>query len=337
VRLAITGISGTLAGALIPQLIALKVEKVIGLSRDEGKQAKLHDYLQRTYGNTHPVRLVLGDVRDERRLERAFYGCDAVIHCAAMKLVDQCADNPSEALATNVIGSSNVIHAALAAKVGKALLISTDKAVQPSLFYGQTKAMMEGLAVASNTYTYPQGTKVSVVRYGNVMGSRGSVLHTWRQAALNKQPLSITDHRMTRFWLTQAQAAEFVIRSMNRMQGGEIMVPVLPTATMVDFALAVNEIEGSDAGWKEVGLRTPAEKLHEMLIAPEEVTRTRVYPDNGDLLVEPSQHEWTQELTYVPSWTRFENKLSAPFCSETNKFVLNYEEVKNMIRGVSYE
>jgi UDP-N-acetylglucosamine 4,6-dehydratase len=242
-------------------------ERLVGISRDELKQADVAEEFA-----AHPqLRLFLGDVRDQARMEEALHGCDTVVHAAALKRVDAVAYNPGEVLLTNVLGTQRVIRAATAAGVARVLLVSSDKAVAPANMYGASKLMAEYVAVSMNATSYPRGTAISVLRYGNVLGSRGSVVHTWRRQAATGGPLAMTDARMTRFVLTLGQAVGFALRALALMDGGEIFVPVLPSARLTDLAEAVAPGVATTA----VGLRPGGEKLAEALLAGDEPARTR--------------------------------------------------------------
>ena len=208
--------------------------KVIVFSRDELKQ---HD--MRAAGFNHPnLRYFIGDVRDQPRLRRAFDGVDIVVHTAALKQVPACEYNPMEAIKTNILGSSNVIDAALDAGVEKVLALSTDKAVNPVNLYGATKLAAEKLFVQSNYYAGDKATRLSCTRYGNVVGSRGSVVPLFIKQR-NNGGITITDERMTRFWISLEQGVRFVIRCIEEMHGGEVFVPKIPSMTIMDLAKAI--------------------------------------------------------------------------------------------------
>jgi UDP-N-acetylglucosamine 4,6-dehydratase len=238
--------------------------KVIVFSRDELKQHEMQ-----VSGFDQPnLRYFIGDVRDQQRLRRAMNGVDIVIHTAALKQVPACEYNPMEAIKTNILGSSNVIDAALDAGVSKVMALSTDKAVNPVNLYGATKLSAEKLFIQSNAYAGRIQTRFSCVRYGNVVGSRGSVIPTFIKQRINGK-LTITDERMTRFWLTLAQGVRFVIQCTELMHGGEVFVPKIPSTRIIDLANVIapaSEIE-------VVGIR-PGEKLHEVLINEDEARNT---------------------------------------------------------------
>lgn len=233
-----------------------KPKKLIIFSRDEMKQYEM----AKTFN--HPcIRYFIGDVRDETRLHRAFRGVDIVIHAAAIKIVPSAEYNPFEAVKTNVLGAGNIINAAIDNGVNKVLALSTDKAANPVNLYGATKLCAEKMFVAANNYSGDLDTSFSVVRYGNVFGSRGSVIPFFRECAL-KGEIPITDPRMTRFWISLREGVEFVISSIDQMQGGEIFIPKIPSMKIIDLAKAVSPTTKQ----KIIGLR-PGEKMHETLLS----------------------------------------------------------------------
>ena len=262
----ITGGTGSLGKALINYLLKnTTVQRIVIFSRDELKQ---HD-LRNEIGENSRLRWFLGDIRDLERLKRALHGIDFVVHAAALKQVDTGEYNPMEFVKTNIIGSQNVIDACIYAGVKKVVALSTDKASSPINLYGATKLTADKLFVAANNYSQNYGTSLCVVRYGNVMGSRGSVIPFWRNLAQNGQELPITDLNMTRFWISLQQAVEFVIESFAIMQGGELYVPRIPSMKIIDLAAAV----APRAKLREIGIR-PGEKLHEELISNDDINRT---------------------------------------------------------------
>lgn len=239
--------------------------QIVVYSRDEQKQ-----YEMRHAGASDRVRYVLGDVRDLERLSRTCEGMDVIVHAAALKQVPTAEHNPIEAVKTNILGSENVILAASDNRVERVVSLSTDKAVNPINLYGATKLVADKLFVAANFARESSKTKFSVVRYGNVFTSRGSVVPYFRHlAAEGARDLPITDVRMTRFWITLQQGVDFVLASLERMLGGEIFVPRIPSVRMVDVAKAI----APDAGIKIVGIR-PGEKLHETLCPKDEAHLT---------------------------------------------------------------
>jgi len=276
-RILITGGTGSLGTELVRQLLqrpASEIDRIAIYSRDEQKQE-----VMRQLFNDHPaLRFFIGDVRDERRLELALTGIDTVIHAAALKIVPKGEYDPSEFMKTNVNGTNNVIHACIRMGVKKAILASTDKAVNPVNLYGSSKLMAEKLFVAGNALSGSiggHGCKFSVVRYGNVVNSRGSVVPFWRGLAAKGEKLPITHPDMTRFWITLNQAADLVLSMIPIMKGGEIFVPKLPAFHISALAYAIKE--PGDI----IGIR-PGEKIHEALISPDEARQTFL---QGDLFI----------------------------------------------------
>ncbi len=254
-------------------------KKLIIFSRDELKQHEM-----RISGFDHPnLRYFIGDVRDRDRLYRAFNGVDIVVHAAALKQIPACEYNPFEAIMTNIIGAKNVIDAAIDQGVKKVMALSTDKAVNPVNLYGATKLCMEKLFVQGNSYSGEGGPKFSCVRYGNVVGSRGSVIPLFREQRKTGK-ITITDKRMTRFWITLEQGVRFVIHCIEQMQGGEVFVPKIPSMRIMDLAEAV--APGCEIEF--IGIR-PGEKLHEVLISKDE---SRYALDVGDMFVIQPAHPW---------------------------------------------
>ena len=281
----ITGGTGSLGKALIKYLLeSTKVRRIAIYSRDELKQHNLRNEI----GNDERLRWFIGDIRDLERLKRALHGVDFVIHAAALKQVDTGEYNPMEFIKTNVIGSQNVIDASIEAGVKRVVALSTDKASSPINLYGATKLTADKLFVAANNYSFSYGTTFSVVRYGNVMGSRGSVIPYWRALADAGSPLPITDLRMTRFWISIEQALQFVLDSLETMTGGELFVPRIPSMKIADLAAAV----APNAKLVEVGMR-PGEKLHEEMISADDSRRTLLV-DNR-YIVSPVIAEWGYE------------------------------------------
>lgn len=291
--LAITGGTGSLGQALVKGAMANPaITRVVVVSRDEVKQGDL----ETRYPGDTKLRLFLGDVRDAGRLVQAFGQCETVIHTAALKRISSFY-SPGEILKTNIIGTVNVIDAAVAAGASRVLVISSDKAVMPTNFYGVSKAAAEGYAVQANTYTVPRGTRVSVLRYGNVMGSRGSVLERWA-AILAGEPLPLTDPRMTRFLVSLRQAVQLVHTCLAAMEGGEIFVPMLPAA----YIHALAEAAFPGRALTTLGIRPGGEKLHETLLSPEERTRLALVTE-ALFAVLPSFHPWRSTPWGVPPTT----------------------------------
>ncbi|GAA1668297.1 UDP-N-acetylglucosamine 4,6-dehydratase (inverting) [Microbacterium lacus] len=278
----ITGGTGSLGKALTRELLAHHdVARLVILSRDELKQFEM----RQQFGDDPRLRWFLGDIRDIARLRRAMHGVDYVIHAAALKQVDTAEYNPFEFVETNVKGSQNVIEAAIDSGVRRVVALSTDKASSPINLYGATKLAADRMFIASNHYAAAYPTRFAVVRYGNVSGSRGSIVPKWRQMARDGVPLPITDRRMTRFWITLPQAVQFVLSSFDVMSGGELYVPRIPSVRITDLAEAV----APGAEIVEIGIR-PGEKLHEEMIAEDDARRTLILGDR--FLVQPHLSGW---------------------------------------------
>jgi len=290
-----------------------KPKKLIIFSRDELKQFEM----AQTFAKYDCVRYFIGDVRDKERLHRAFNGVDIVIHDAALKQVPACEYNPIEAVKTNIYGAINIIDVAIDQGVEKVLALSTDKAANPINLYGATKLCSDKLFVQGNAYVGAKKAKFSVVRYGNVVGSRGSVIPFF----LKKKEcgvLPITDKRMTRFWITLEQGVQFVMDSLERMNGGEIFVPKIPSMNIMDLAKAV----GPDCEYEFVGIR-PGEKLHEVLVPKDDARRTLEFEDF--FIIQPWLDFWRNHTEGKPCPEEFEYR------SDTNKKWLNIEELREMI------
>lgn len=256
-------------------------KRLIIVSRDELKQ---HD--MRTSGFEHPsLRYFIGDVRDAQRLERAFSGVTVVVHAAALKQVPACEYNPFEAVQTNIMGARNVIDAAINEGVHRILALSTDKAVNPINLYGATKLCAEKMFVQANAYSGAQDTRFSCARYGNVVGSRGSVIPLFRAQRVSGR-VTVTDARMTRFWITLDQGVRFVIRCIEQMHGGEVFVPKIPSMNMTDLTNAI----APGCRIEEIGIR-PGEKLHEVLLSEDEA-RHAVELDSM-FVIRPAYRWWT--------------------------------------------
>ncbi len=257
----VTGGTGTFGKEIVKQMLnKYKPKRIIVFSRDELKQ---YEMLMNGFQDER-LRYFIGDVRDSQRLVRAMRGVDIVIHGAAMKQVPACEYNPMEAIQTNIMGVKNVIDAALDAGVKKVMGISTDKAVNPTNLYGATKLAGEKLFVHSNVYSGTGGTKFSCVRYGNVIASRGSVVSLFEKQRESGE-VTVTDERMTRFWLNISQAVEFTIDSIEKMEGGEVFVPKIPTMSIMEIAKTI----APGCKVKNIGIRS-GEKLHETLISSHE-------------------------------------------------------------------
>ncbi len=311
----VTGATGSFGRAFIGSVLRSPgVRRVVALSRDELKQWEM----QQQYPHEPRLRFFLGDVRDGMRLHRAFDGIDIVVHAAALKQIPATEYNPFEAVRTNIQGAENVINAAIDQGVGQVIALSTDKASSPLNLYGATKLVSDKLFVAGNAYAGGKRTRMSVVRYGNIVGSRGSVIQHFRALAPSGR-LPVTDLRMTRFWITLDQAVCWVRRSLERMHGGEIFVPKLPSMRITDLARAI----APDAELDIVGIR-PGEKLHEEMISAE---CGRHALDMGDHYVILPAMDW---------WPRGQvvgEPLPEGFCyaSHSNTEWLGVEQLRGMV------
>ena len=272
----ITGGTGSFGKEFIKTVLKKypDVKKLIVFSRDEYKQFIMQN-IPEFKQHENKMRYFIGDVRDKERLERAFEGVDIVVHAAALKQVPACEYNPFEAVKTNVMGAANIINAAIDKKVEKVVALSTDKACAPINLYGATKLCSDKMFIAGNKYSGEGITRFSVVRYGNVAGSRGSVIPFF-QKLVNEgaTELPITDMRMTRFWLKLEQAVDMVLTALETMQGGELYVKKIPSMKMPDLAKAI----APDLKIKEVGIR-PGEKIHEQMITVADAPNTIEFND----------------------------------------------------------
>ena len=313
----VTGGTGSFGTALVDRLLAIDSEVIIRiLSRDELKQSQM----QRRFASDSRLRFFIGDVRDSSRLRRAMTGADVVVHAAAMKQVPACEYNPSEAVLTNVIGSQNVVDAAIDAGVGRVVALSTDKAVNPVSLYGATKLCEEKIVVQGNAYASYSSTILSCVRYGNVVGSRGSVVPLFQeQASVGR--LTLTDERMTRFWITLDEAVDLVLTGLERMVGGEVFIPKIPSMRIVDLAAAMAPGLPVDV----VGIR-PGEKLHESLLTVDEA---RHAVDAGDMFVVLPEHPW---WTSTPTWSGHAGLPDGfAYTSDTNSEWLSADELRSRL------
>jgi UDP-N-acetylglucosamine 4,6-dehydratase len=276
----ITGGTGSFGHKFVEHALKLEAKKIIVFSRDELKQYEM----SKQFPRQKQLRFFIGDVRDKERLYRAFNDVDIVIHAAAMKHVDACEYNPFEAIKTNIHGAQNIIEAAIDCGVEKVIALSTDKACSPVNLYGATKLASDKLFVAANSYVGDKPTSFSVVRYGNVVGSRGSVVPFFK-SIMHKGTLPITDERMTRFWITLDQGVQFVLDSLQRMHGGEIFIPKIPSMKVVDLAKAI----APECEINIVGIR-PGEKLHESMITVDDARHTVEFDDY--YVIEPEFNWW---------------------------------------------
>jgi UDP-N-acetylglucosamine 4,6-dehydratase len=295
-------------------------KRLVIFSRDELKQHEMRQLFRDT--DDSPMRYFIGDVRDRDRLRRAMTTVDIVVHGAALKQVPACEYNPIEAVLTNVIGAKNVIEAALDTGVKRVIAISTDKAVNPLSLYGATKLVAEKLFVQANAYRGTGSTQFSCVRYGNVLGSRGSVIPLFIQQRDNGR-VTVTDPRMTRFWITLEQGARFVIQCIEKMHGGEMFVPKLPSMSIMDLVKAV----APRCEIKYVGIR-PGEKLHEVLISEDEARHT---VELESMYIIQPMHPWWQ----VENWASAK-PVPDEFCyaSHTNSQWLSVEDLGRVVGEV---
>jgi len=291
--------------------------RVIVFSRDELKQFEM----QQLHPGEGRLRFFIGDVRDPARLARAFDGVDVVVHAAALKQIPAAEYNPIEAVRTNIYGAENVINAAIDQGVERVIALSTDKSSSPVNLYGATKLVSDKLFVAGNAYAASKPTRTAVVRYGNVVGSRGSVIPFFRKLAPTGR-IPITDARMTRFWITLPHAVRLVFQCLDRMRGGEIFVPKLPSMKIADLARAI----APEAEFSIVGIR-PGEKLHEEMIS---VSAARHSRDLGDhYLIEPEMEWWTQREDRgkeLPEGFRYS--------SDENSWWLTAEDLRKMVEDL---
>lgn len=311
----ITGATGSFGKKCVKILLEqYHPKKIIIFSRDELKQHEM-----RVSGLNHPcLRYFIGDVRDTERLRRAMHGVNFVIHAAALKQVPTCEYNPHEAILTNIIGARNVIEAALDTGVERVMALSTDKAVNPINLYGGTKLVAEKLFIQANSYSGVGPTRFSCVRYGNVIGSRGSVIPLFLEQQ-KSGTVTVTDKKMTRFWITPSQGVGFVISCFEEMHGGEIFIPKIPSAKIIDLV----RIFAPNSKIKYIGIR-PGEKIHEVLISEDEARHTIELPDR--YIIKPVHPWWKLE-----NWKNGK-KLSDNFiyASDSNVHKLTIDDIQKM-------
>ena len=313
----VTGGTGSFGKAYITNLLSShNPKKVIIFSRDEMKQFEMRG----KFANDPRLRLFIGDIRDKERLLRAFSGVNYIVHAAALKQVDTGEYNPREFILTNVIGSQNVVDAAIDSGVTNVVALSTDKASSPINLYGATKLTADKLFTAANVYGANSKTKFSVVRYGNVMGSRGSIIPLFQELASKGLPIPVTDLRMTRFWITLDQAVKFVDEAFSEMNGGELFVPRIPSMKITDLVAAI----APNSKINEIGIR-PGEKLHEEMISPDDSRRTVM--QKTKFILSPTSSEWA----YVePKGEKLPEGFS--YRSDTNDQWLTQSEINDFIK-----
>lgn len=311
----VTGGTGSFGRKFVRKVLEMDVKKVIIFSRDELKQYEMaQEY-------TDPrIRFFIGDVRDKERLFRAFEGVDVVIHAAALKHVGICEYNPFEAIKTNIHGAQNIIETAIDRGAERVVALSTDKAASPVNLYGATKLASDKLFVAANSYAGNKETRFSVVRYGNVVGSRGSVVPFFKKIRSTGK-LPITDERMTRFWITLEQGVQFVLDNLKRMKGGEIFVPKIPSMKVTDLAKAI----APECKVEIKGIR-PGEKLHEAMITEDDARRTLEF--DTFYIIQPEFPWWDSESLKggKPVLEGFS------YISNTNNHWLSVEELKKLVQ-----
>ena len=316
----ITGGTGSFGNTFVPMTLSrYNPKKIIIYSRDEMKQWEM----AKKFVGDKRVRFFIGDVRDKERLYRALDGVDFVVHAAATKIVPTAEYNPFECIKTNVNGAMNVIDACLDRNVKRVVALSTDKASSPINLYGATKLCSDKLFVAGNSYSGSRITRFAVVRYGNVMGSRGSVIPFFLSLK-EKGDLPITDKRMTRFMISLEQGVELVWHALEDMEGGEIYVKKIPSMKVVDVASSV----APECGQVEIGIR-PGEKLHEQMIGPEDSYYTYEYKEHFKIL--PAIHEWNKDFKRIKDGQLVEEGFT--YCSDNNKEWMSISELQSWLEA----
>jgi UDP-N-acetylglucosamine 4,6-dehydratase/5-epimerase len=314
----VTGGTGSFGHTLVELMLAkYHPRRLVIFSRDELKQSEMMKRF-----SDPSLRFFVGDVRDRDRLERAMHDVDVVFHAAALKQIPSCEYNPFEAIQTNVMGTKNVIDAAVDQTVKRVMFISTDKAVNPINLYGATKLCAEKLAVQGNVYGHGRGTRFSVVRYGNVIGSRGSVIPLFA-AQRSTGRVTVTDPKMTRFWIHLQDGVEFAIHCAEIMQGGEIFVPKIASMRIMDLVRAV----APDCEVDFIGIR-PGEKLHEILISEDESRQAREFDDM--FVIEPLYPSWTSAKTWEDGKRRAGG---FRYSSDNNNVWLSLDQMKALADG----
>ena len=315
----ITGGTGSFGNTFIPMTLKkYNPRKIVVFSRDEMKQWEM----AKLFKDDPRVRFMIGDVRDKDRLYRALDGIDYVIHAAATKIVPTAEYDPFECVKTNVFGAMNLIDACIDKGVKRIVALSTDKASSPANLYGATKLTSDRLFVSGNSYSGSHNTRFSVVRYGNVMGSRGSVIPFFMSIAKDGV-LPITDNRMTRFMISLEEGVELVWHAFDDMKGGEIYVKKIPSMKVTDVALAVDD----KAKQEEVGIR-PGEKLHEQMIGPEDALYTYDYP--GYFKILPSINNWSSDPARIGKGVKVPSDFI--YSSDSNKDWMKISELKEWIK-----
>lgn len=314
----VTGGTGSFGHTFVPMTLArYNPRRLVIYSRDEMKQWEM----AKQYGHDERVRFFIGDVRDKDRLARALNGIDYVVHAAATKIVPTAEYNPFECVKTNVLGAMNLIDACIDQRIKRVVALSTDKASSPANLYGATKLTSDKLFIAGNSYSGSEGTRFAVVRYGNVMGSRGSVIPYFMSLA-DKGVLPITDPRMTRFMITLEQGVELVWHAFENMVGGEIYVKKIPSMVITDIAQAV----APNAQQEVVGIR-PGEKLHEQMIGIEDAPYTFEYEEHFKIL--PAIHGWSSDPFRINGGKRVANDFT--YSSDNNREWMGVDDLRSWI------
>lgn len=329
----VTGGTGSFGKRFISTLLSRhRPERVVVFSRDELKQFEMSTQAPFA-SHAKTLRYFIGDIRDLPRLERAMEGIDIVVHAAALKQVPAAEYNPFEAVKTNIIGGQNVIDACFANNVQRVVALSTDKAAAPINLYGATKLCSDKLFVAANNYRGKRDIRFSVVRYGNVLGSRGSVVELFsRMVAEGVVELPITDPRMTRFWITLQQGVDFVLKAFERMHGGELFVPKIPSARITDLAQAI----APNIAQRFIGIR-PGEKLHELMISHEDSHNTLEFADH--YVITPAIR-FTESSDYSHNACNERGQRVSPgfvYASDSNPVFLGPEQISELIGAMRAE
>ena len=322
----VTGGSGSFGRKFIETIVTqYDPKRVVVFSRDEHKQ---HEMLHSMQQHCKKLRFFIGDVRDADRLSMAFQGIDYVIHAAALKHVTVAEYNPFECIKTNVIGAENVVQASIKNNVKKVIALSTDKACNPTNLYGASKLASDKIFVAAGNISGSQKTTFSVVRYGNVFNSRGSVVPLFKNLIdQGATEIPITDERMTRFWITLEQGVNFVLSSMKESCGGEIFVPKIPSMRIVDLARAL----APNLDLKIIGVR-PGEKLHELMISIDDARNTIELPDR--YIIEPTHPFWTRTRKSHPNGIKVDENFT--YESGNNLDWIKPEDLKELIKVGSF-
>lgn len=320
----VTGATGSFGKRFVKTILEKhNVNRLVVFSRDELKQFEMQMHLQ-----SPKLRYFLGDVRDKERLYRAFDGVQVVIHAAAMKQVPASEYNPMEAIKTNILGAENVIDVCIDQEVERVIALSTDKAANPANLYGATKLCSDKLFIAANGLSGKHRTHFSVVRYGNVIGSRGSVIPFFLQKR-KEGVLPITDPRMTRFWITLEQGIEFVISCLDRMRGGEMFIPKIPSMNIMDVAKTV----APECQTNIIGIR-PGEKLHEIMITPDDSINTAEFSDH--YVIQPAA-EWWSKKQYAEETGAKPVKEGFQYSSDNNTEWMSCELLTSLLQQETIE